>query len=194
MYKIIFTTIFLFHCNILFSQNDTINDYFISYDEMIITSMSIEENSDTFYIGYKDHLERYKAELTPNFERKLNFNFTYKIIDFAVGFTPNFLKSNKAQNKSRNFNFAFRLNHKQWSQSFMYMNQKGFYLDLDNTIDHFYFPQFKSTKIGGTTSYIFNKNYSYQTLFNPNEWQSKSTEIIILHITAYYSKLKYEKK
>lgn len=194
MNKIIISTIFFFCCNILSSQNDTLNNYFISYDEMIITSISIEEINDTFYIGYKDHLERYKAELTPNFERKLNFNFTYKIIDFAIGYTPNFLKSNKAQNRSRNFNFAFRLNHKQWSQSFMYLNQRGFYLDLDNTIEHFYFPQFRSTKVGGTTSYIFNKKYSYQTLFNPNEWQSKSTGSFILHFTGYYSKLESEKK
>lgn len=190
MIKVIITFLILLICNTVFAQKDTITDYYITYYDKIITGVSVQENNDTFYLGYKDHLERYKVELTPNIERKLNLNFTYKIIDFSIGFTPSFLKSNRAQNKSKNVNFSFRFNYKQWAQSFLIMNQKGFYLDLDNKLEHYYYPQFRSTKIGGATSYIFNKNYSYQTLFNPDEWQRKSAGSFIQHFSIYYTNLK----
>ena len=189
MIRVIITFIISLICTSAFAQNDSISDYYITYYEKIITGISIQENNDIFSLGYKDQLERYSVELTPNIERKLNLNFTYKILDFSIGFTPNFLKSDRAQNKSQNFNFNFRFKYKQWAQSFLIMNQKGFYLDLDDKAN-FYYPQFRSIKIGGATSYVFNKNYSYQTLFNPDEWQVKSAGSFIQHFSIYYTNLK----
>ena len=191
--KIVLASIVCLYCSNVFSQNDSINDSFISYEENIVTSLSIQQNSDTFYLSYKDDKESLNATLTPNIERKLNFNFTYKLIDFSLGYTPSFLKTGMEQGKSQNFNIGFRFNHKKWSQSLTFINQKGFYMELDE-IGTVYLPQFKSMKIGGTTSYVLNDKFSYKTIFNQNQWQKKSAGSFIPQFSFYYTSLKSREK
>ncbi len=178
-----------FVTTILVAQNSTPNENYIKYSEKVIISSSIQENNDTFHFGYKDKNESQQIKLKPNLERKLNFNFTYKLLDFSIGYTPSFLKTNLSQEKSKNFNFTLRFNAKNWMQTFVLIHQKGFHIDTNNNFTK-YFPQLRSTKIGGTTSYIFNKNYSYSTLFNLNQWQTKSAGSFIPQFSTYLTNIK----
>lgn len=48
---------------------------------------------------------------------------------------------------------------------------KRFFCKIED--ENFYVPKLSTLKIGGTTSYVFNKKYSLGSLFNENEWQKK---------------------
>lgn len=192
MHKIIISITLLFF-NSIYSQNDTINNYFTSYDEKIIFGFAIQQNSDTFYLAQKQDDEIIKTELTPNIERKLNINFTYKLIDFSIGTSPHFLKTNLEQKKSRNLNLGFRFNHKKWTQTITFINQKGFHIDINNSGKQYY-SALRSTKIGGTTSYTFNDKFSYKTVFNQIEWQKRSAGSFIPHFSFYYTNIRSKEK
>jgi hypothetical protein len=51
-----------------------------------------------------------------------------------------------------------------------------------------YFPKIKSLKIGGSTSYIFNKNFSYRSIVTQDEKQLISAGSFIPSLVYYYSK------
>jgi len=70
-------------------------------------------------------------------------------------------------------------------QSLTFINQKGFYVSNDEL--EIPFPRMRTTKIGGTTSYIFNDKFSFKTLANQKEWQSKSAGSFIPNLSIYYT-------
>ena len=68
--------------------------------------------------------------------------------------------------------------------------QKGFFIrtqDLTLPID-----ELKTFKIGGTSSYIFNQDFSFRAIGFQNEWQKKSVGSFIPGISYYYTKFKLE--
>jgi hypothetical protein len=72
-------------------------------------------------------------------------------------------------------------------QSFTFINQKGFYVSESSF--QLTFPRMRTTKIGGTTSYVFNDKFSYKTLVNQNEWQTKSSGSFIPNFSFYYTNI-----
>src|SRR5574343_78528 len=91
---------------------------------------------------------------------------------------------NKDNSGSKLFTISTRFYHKKWMQSLTFINQKGFYVEDDVTV---FLPRLRTTKIGGTTSYVFNDKFSFKTIANQKEWQIKSAGSFIPNFSFYYT-------
>ena len=168
------------------SQQDSLQSNIITYDDKVATSISLQNFSDSFYYRFTYETKEYETLFTPNTKQRLVANINYKLININLGFTPHFLKTNDL--KSKNLNFGIRFKQKQWVQSINFVKQKGFFAKIED--ENFYVPKLSTLKIGGTTSYVFNKKYSLGSLFNENEWQKKSAGSFIPNFSFYYTKLR----
>lgn len=185
--KLIYIVFFggVFGC---FAQKDSLqNPYFKSYDDKVTASTYYLDTSNNFQIGFDFEGQKKYLDLNPNRREQLGVSLSYKFIDVSFGFAPKFFDVNKDNSNSKLFSFNTRFYYKKWMQSFTFINQKGFYaIDDEVSVD---FPRMRSTKIGGTTSYIFNDKFSYKTLVNQNEWQTKSSGSFIPTFSFYYTNL-----
>ncbi|WP_264531741.1 DUF4421 domain-containing protein [Flavobacterium sp. N502540] len=171
-----------------FAQNDSLqNPYFKSYNNKITGSVYYIDTSNSFQIASGPQDSQTFLNLTPNRREQIGFNLNYKIIDVSVGFAPKFLSQNKGDSHSKHFNFNTRFYYKKWMQSFTFINQKGFYISDDNIVAQL--PDMRTTKIGGSTAYVFNPKFSFKTLVSQNEWQTKSSGSFIPTFSFYYTNL-----
>lgn len=185
--KLIYIAFFtsIFGC---FAQNDTLqNPYFKSYSDKITASVYYLDTSNSFEIASDNTDPKIYLNLIPNRREQIGFNLNYKIIDITIGFAPKFLGGNKGDSNSKHFNFNTRFYYKKWMQSFTFINQKGFYISEDNFTAQL--PQMRTTKIGGSTSYILNDKFSFKTLVSQNEWQTKSSGSFIPTFSFYYTNI-----
>ncbi|CAA9195156.1 DUF4421 family protein [Flavobacterium collinsii] len=185
--KLIYIVFFgsLFGC---FAQNDSLrNPYFKSYDDKITAGFYYLDTSNNFQIGSESEGEKKTFELSPNRREQLGVSLSYKFVDISFGFAPKFFTVNKDNSDSKLFSFNTRFYLKKWMQSFTFINQRGFYIG-DKDFQTAY-PRMRTTKIGGTTSYVFNDNFSYKTLVNQNEWQTKSSGSFIPTFSFYYTNI-----
>ncbi|RXM49287.1 hypothetical protein BOW55_01670 [Flavobacterium sp. YO12] len=185
--KLIYATFFIsiFGC---FAQNDTLqNPYFKSYNDKITVSTYYLDTSNSFQIASGSQDSQTFVNLIPNRKEQIGFNLNYKIIDVTIGFAPKFLGGNKGDSHSKHFNFNTRFYYKKWMQSFTFINQKGFYISDDNITAQL--PRMRTTKIGGSTAYVFNDKFSFKTLVSQNEWQTKSSGSFIPTFSFYYTNI-----
>lgn len=158
-------------------------DYFKSYDEKVIGSIYFFNTSNNFQFTSTANGKTSYLDLIPNRREQIGFSLSYKLIDISYGVSPLFFDVNKDNSNSRLVNFGTRFIVKQWMQTFLYSNQKGFYA-VDDTFSAS-FPKMRSIKIGGTTSYIFNPKFSFKTIANQNQWQTKSSGSFIPTLSIY---------
>ncbi|WP_029271245.1 DUF4421 family protein [Flavobacterium sp. KJJ] len=185
--KLIYIVFFasVFGC---FAQKDSLqNPYFKSYDDKVTVSSYYLDTSNNFQIGFTTNGQKNYIDLIPNRQEQLGLSLGYKFVDISFGFSPKFFDVNKDNSDSKLFSFNTRFYHKKWMQSFTFINQKGFYASEESV--QVPFPRMRTTKIGGTTSYVFNDNFSYKTLVNQNEWQTKSSGSFIPNFSFYYTNL-----
>lgn len=166
-------------------QNAEQNSHFTNYDQKVITSLYYFDTSNSFLFNYTEEGTKNFLELIPNKREQIGINVSYKSIDVSYGFSPTFFAENKDNSDSKLFTLSTRFYYKKWMQSVTLINQKGFYVSNDEL--EVAFPRLRTTKIGGTTSYIFNDNFSFKTLANQKEWQSKSAGSFIPTLSMYYT-------
>ncbi|MEL0455205.1 DUF4421 family protein [Flavobacteriaceae bacterium SZ-1-7] len=169
-----------------FSQQDSIakNEYITTFPDKITTRISLINTSNSFFINESD--TNLKYELEPNIRAYLGASVLFRSIEIDYGFAPNFIKSNKDNADSRLFNLNLRMFQNHWMQTIDLYSQKGFNIILGN--QKAYVPGVKTLKIGGTTSYILNENFSFRAIGFQNEWQTKSTGSFIPKLSYYYTK------
>nr|WP_315176650.1 DUF4421 family protein [uncultured Flavobacterium sp.] len=158
-------------------------DYFKSYDEKVIGSTYFFNTSNNFQFVSKVNGKDNYVDLVPNRREQIGFNLSYKFIDLSYGVSPLFFDVNKDNSNSRLVNFGTRFIIKQWMQTLLYSNQKGFYVSAEDFA--IALPKMRSIKIGGTTSYIFNPKFSFKTIANQNQWQTKSSGSFIPTLSIY---------
>nr|WP_294781436.1 DUF4421 family protein [uncultured Flavobacterium sp.] len=185
--KLLCATFFtsIFGC---FAQSNTLqNPYFKTYNDKITASVYYLDTSNSFEIASNNQEPKIFLNLIPNRREQIGFNLNYKIIDVSLGFAPKFLSHNRGDSNSKHFNFNTRFYFKKWMQSFTFINQKGFYVKDDNVTAEL--PRMRTTKIGGSTAYVFNDKFSFKTLVSQNEWQIKSSGSFIPTFSFYYTNL-----
>lgn len=171
-----------------YAQNDSIYKlYKKSYNDKITTGIYYLDTSNNFRISTMENDQKSYFDVIPDRKEQLGLTFTYRFIDFAVGFSPKIFDANKQNTDSKHFNFSFHFYYKKWMQSFSFIQQKGFHL-IDNEIQ-MSLPKLRTLKMGGTTSYIFNDKFSFKTLVDQNEWQVKSAGSFIPTFSFYYTNL-----
>jgi hypothetical protein len=172
--------------NCFAQENTTPNPYFKTYDDKVIASLYYLDVSNNFQI-ISPNLDGTKTifDLIPNRREQIGASVSFKIADFSFGFSPQFFDANKDNGDSKLFNLSTRFIHKKWMQTFSFINQKGFY--VNGGIATVPLPNLRSTKVGGVTSYIFNPNFSFKTIANQKEWQTKSSGSFIPSFSFFYT-------
>lgn len=154
----------------------------ISYKDKIILKVNLDTQTEEFVIANKDDIYR----LALNNKTKLSLSLDYKIISASLSFTPKFLPGNnddKSKGKSSFTDLKFRFFPGRFIQTFHYKRLKGFYLknmpeilpnwqEENNT--YLQFPDLKSSIFGGSTSFVFNPEFSLKSLLYQREWQKYS--------------------
>ena len=173
---------------------DSLNQEYIQfYDDYIKTRLGFSNSFNSFHI--KDKNSNLDFTLSPNQRLRSTFSFMYKFIEFDLGYTPEFIrfnKDNESNGKTTFYNFGTRLYFGQWMQSIEYAKTKGFYVDKSDIgiTENLVFSDFQVRKIGGSTSYIFNPNFSFRAVFLQSEWQKKSAGSFVPSISYYFTKIK----
>ncbi len=173
---------FVFHCFICFSQNDS--EYVQEFPEKFTIRIGLQSTSNSFTItnGANNNI----LEVVPNDKTYLGASFLFRSVEIDLGFAPNFLSENKDNEDSKLFTLNFRMFLGQWMQTLDFYNQKGFF--VSNNVITIPFPELTTLKIGGTTGYIFNTNFSFRAIGFQNEWQKKSAGSFIPRFSFYYTK------
>jgi hypothetical protein len=176
----------IFGC--LAQETTSLNPFFKTYDDKIIASLYYLEVSNNFQIvNTNSDGSKTKLDLIPNRREQIGIAASFKFADISFGFSPKVFDENKDNANSKLFNIRSRFIRNQWMQTITFINQKGFYVSDGNLIIPFL--DLRSTKIGGISSYIFNPNFSFRTIANQKEWQTKSSGSFIPNFAVFYTNL-----
>lgn len=169
-------------------EQDSIKQYdFIQkFPDKITGRLFYINTSNSFEL--KSRLSNERISLIPNKQNRLGASVAFKAIKLSYSFAPDFMAENQDNEDSRLFNIGLRTYLGQWMQNLNLYNEKGFYLEGNG--QELYLPNTKSMKIGGSTGYIFNENFSFRSITNQDEKQLKSTGSFIPQLIYYYTKYK----
>ena len=157
--------------------------FVMDFPDKITARIGLVNTSNSFFID--DEVSGLSYNLKPNTREYLGLSLLFRSIELDVGFLPNFLKDNEDNGNSKLFNLNLRMFLGQWMQTIDLYKQKGFFADLDES--EIALPGVKTFKIGGSTSYIFNPNFSFRAIGFQNEWQRKSAGSFIPRLYYYYT-------
>ena len=129
-----------------------------------------------------------RTEFIPNDKTYLGLSVLFRSLEIDLGYAPSFFSENQDNKGSKLFTLNFRMFLGQWMQTLDFYRQKGFFEVRNN--ETIAFPELGTLKIGGTTSYVFNKRFSFRAIGFQNEWQKKSAGSFIPRFTFYYTKFR----
>ena len=173
-----------------FSQTDSIsNSYIQKFSDKISTHLFVLNTSNQFTFNYVK--ENMVVDLVPNQKTTLGLAVQYDIVSFSLGFAPKFFADNKDNKGSKMTSFSLNLFPGRWMQHFDYYYQKGLTLKTEDA--SVYLTELRTLKVGGSTSYVFNKNFSFRALAFQSERQLKSAGSFAPMLSYYYTELNSEK-
>ncbi|MCB0373822.1 MAG: DUF4421 family protein [Muricauda sp.] len=165
-----------------FSQKDTSD--IITYTDKIILKMNLDTRTDIYL--YENRQENTSLHLVPNNRFRMFLSLDYEFIGVSVGLVPKFLGANsdealKGESQFTDYQFRFFLGR--WIQSLSYRKIAGNYVrntgdfapDWTEGVDpYLQFKGLSSSSYAMSTSYVFNRKFSYRNIVYQNEWQKKS--------------------
>ncbi|WP_299533904.1 DUF4421 family protein [Ulvibacterium sp.] len=182
---IFFFFLVLAHWSVL-SQNDSL--YIRRFPEKVTLRLGVQNTSNSFIITDNETGEQ--TEIVPNDKTYLGLSALFRSVEVDLGYAPNFFSENRDNSGSKLFTLNFRMFLGRWMQTLDFYRQKGFFTQFNNEVIPF--PELRTLKIGGTTSFIFNRNFSFRAIGFQNEWQKKSAGSFIPRFTFYYTRFRLE--
>ncbi len=181
---LLFSIVVLLTCNCL-AQDTT---FIQTFPDKLTFRLGVQTTSNSFRV--KDRDTGAKTEFIPNDKSYMGLSILFRSIELDLGYAPNFLAENRDNEDSKLITLNFRTFFDQVMQTVDFYKQKGFLLrNQDVTLP---IEELKTTKIGGSTSYIFNPNFSFRAIGFQNEWQKKSAGSFIPRVSYYFNKFKLE--
>ncbi|WP_422082611.1 DUF4421 family protein [Ulvibacterium sp.] len=174
------------HHWVTLSQNDSL--YIRRFPEKVTLRLGVQNTSNSFVITDNETGEQ--TEIIPNDKTFLGLSALFRSVEVDLGYAPNFFSENRDNSGSKLFTLNFRMFLGRWMQTLDFYRQKGFFTQFNN--DVIPFPELSTLKIGGTTSFIFNRNFSFRAIGFQNEWQKKSAGSFIPRFTFYYTRFRLE--
>ncbi|MXN92746.1 DUF4421 domain-containing protein [Flavobacterium sp. Sd200] len=169
------------------AQTDSLgNDYIQKFPDKISVQAFLLNTSNEFTINYEQ--ENIRVGLVPNQKTTLNIGVQYDIVSFSFGYAPKFFANNNDNGDSKMTAFSVTLFPGRFMQRLEFYYQKGISMESDN-VQLIYFPELSTMKIGGSTTYIFNDNFSFGALSFQNERQLKSVGSFVPSLSYYYTEL-----
>lgn len=171
--------------------DSTATAYYKVFDNNLAVQAFVLNTANSFSLYYTQ--EQMVVELTPDAKTTLGVAVQYDIISFSFGFAPNFFKDNKDNNReSKMTSFSFNFFPGQWMQHLDLYYQKGITLESEGA--QLYLPNLKTIKIGGSTAYFFNKNFSFNATAFQNAKQLKSAGSLAPTLSYYYTEFNGKKQ
>lgn len=175
-----------------FAQTDSIADAYIQkFPDKLSVQLFTLNTSNRFTLEYKE-LNR-TIEVVPNQKTTLGVSVQYDFISFSLGFAPKFFAENRDNKGSEMTSFSLNLFPGRWMQHFDLYYQKGISLEEEG-YESVYLHNLKTVKIGGSTAYVFNRNFSFRALAFQNERQVKSAGSFAPGLNYYYTELNGKKQ
>ncbi len=165
-----------------------VEDYVRTFPEKITARIGLTNTSNSFELT--DIETGQILDVVPNDKTYLGLSLLFRSIEVDLGYAPNFFSENRDNKGSKLFTLNFRMFLGQWMQTLDFYNQKGFFASIEN--ENIPLPELGTLKIGGSTSYIFNKRFSFRAVGFQNEWQKKSAGSFIPSFTFYYTRFRLE--
>lgn len=169
------------------AQQDSTSAHFREFENKIATQVFLLNNSNNFTIASEN--DAVAVELVPNNKTTLNLGFQYDIISFSIGFAPRFLSENENKQGSRMRSLSFEFLPGRWMQRLEYHNQKGLTIREVGATEGLYLEHLRSTKIGGTTNFFFNRKFSYRAISLQNVQQLRSAGSFSVGLAYHYTEL-----
>lgn len=163
---------------------DQQTEHIQSFPNHITARLFFVTTSNSFV--FKDRNSSDVFKLTPNKQDHIGASIAFKFLTVSYAFTPNFLAENRDNEDSKLFNINFRTYFGKFMQTLDIYNQKGFYLEGFGV--NTYLSDTKTFKVGGSTSYIFNDDFSFRAIVGQDEKQLKSAGSFIPNLTYYYTR------
>ena len=183
-----------FKCGLAQTQDSLseVNPYIEKFDDYISARLSASNGFESFNVRDRESGTHFK--LTPNQQIRSTATVMFRFIEVDIGYTPSFLKFNKDDNirgKTKNFTLGTRFYLKKWMQNLQYASTKGYYVEGRQVgiNENIFFADLKVVKMGGSTSYVFNPDYSFRATYTQNEWQKKSAGSFVPSVSYYYTKI-----
>lgn len=168
------------------------NPYIESYDDYVQFRLGFSNSFNAFHIV--DEPASLDFTLAPNQQLRTTLSIIYKFIEIDLGYTPEFIRFNNdddIKGKTRFYNLGARFYFGKWMQQAQYATTKGYYVDkADIGIEeNILFPDFRVKKFGGSTSYVFNPDFSFRAIFQQAEWQKQSVGSFVPGISYYFTEI-----
>ncbi|GGB78011.1 hypothetical protein GCM10007424_17620 [Flavobacterium suaedae] len=167
------------------AQTDTIsNAYYKEFKNMLSVQAFTFNAFNNFTLEYKE--ENTVLDIIPNEKTTVGIAFQYGIIGFSLGFAPKIFDDNRDNENSKMTSFSFNMFPGRFMFNFDLYSQKGVTVQEQGG-SSVYLQDFKTFKIGGSTAYFFNKNFSYSASALQNTKQLKSAGSFAPTISYYYT-------
>ncbi|KGO92642.1 DUF4421 family protein [Flavobacterium subsaxonicum] len=171
--------------------DSTATAYYKVFDNNLAVQAFVLNTANSFTLNYTQ--DNTVVDLTPNAKTTLGVAVQYDIISFSLGFAPKFFKDNQDNDKeSKMTSFSFNFFPKQWMQHLDLYYQKG--ITLESAGANVYLQNLKTIKIGGSTAYFFNKNFSFNATAFQNAKQLKSAGSFAPTLSYYYTEFNGKKQ
>jgi len=169
----------------VFAQDST---YVRNIEDKLSVQVFALNTSNDFVFDYVD--DGLQVNLIPNQKTTINIGVQYDIIAFSFGFAPAIFADNRDNKGSKMMSFATALYPGRFMQKLEFFYQRGMTLeDANNTAAFIYLPKLKSLKIGGSTSYVLNRNFSFRAVTLQNAKQLRSQGSFAPGLSYYYTNL-----
>lgn len=183
LFSFLFQTLFLTG-----QQSDPVQDtlpFKTTFPDKITFRAAVTNAANRFVLRGDDGTS---ARYRPVNRNILKLSVQFRGLDIGFGLTPAFMNQERNQENARLRNMNFRLFLGRWMQTFDYYDQRGHFGELEGV--EIYLPGLETRKIGGTTAYVFNPNFSFRALVSQNEWQRRSAGSFVPRLVAYHTRYK----
>lgn len=180
---IIAACLFLSLCH---AQNDAARyRWYEEFDDKLSAQVFVLNTSNSFLLNYGE--ENLEVALEPNKKTTLGIAIQYDIVAFSLGFAPSFFADNKDNGNSKMTSFGLDLFPRRFVQRFDFYYQKGISIEANGS--SIYLESLKTMKLGGSTAYIFNRQFSYRSIGLQNAKQLNSVGTFAPTLSYFYTEV-----
>jgi len=172
-----------------------------SFADKFLVKLNLETNADSYFSEGFQEGPPFSFETNDNYILSVSLDF--EIFGLSIGFVPSFFPANDdndLKGESTFIDIKPRLAFKNWLQTFQYRKVTGYY--VENTQDfipdwvegedpYILLADLSNTRVGMSTSFILNPNFSYKNLFFQTEWQKKSAGSFIPSLYYSYNNISF---
>lgn len=167
-----------------FAQDTT---YVRTINDKLSVQLFALNASNEFSVNYVN--DGFSVDIVPNQKTTLNIGVQYDIASFSVGFAPSFFAENRDNDDSKMLSFSSAFYPGRFMQFAEVYYQRGMTLESQELGASIYMPNLKSIKIGGSTSFVCNRNFSFRAITLQNARQLRSQGSFVPGISYYYTSL-----